>query len=212
MSGSSAERAIRDGVHDWLRVNVPEARVIHELVVGGCRADLAAVERERVTLFEIKSSKDTLTRLPEQVRQFARAAHETVVVADERWFDRTPYNNGLPRFVPGDALLDACKHEAEIWAWPHDPTRNLYGAWKFRRSWSAEPEPHAARLLELLWKEELLRECFRHQISATSRTTCPTMIRDMAWHMSGKEIARAVCRQLRQRAFPEADAPIAEAA
>jgi len=211
MAGSSDERAIRDAVHDWLRVNCPQARVIHELVVGGCRADLAAVETERVVLFEIKSRKDKLERLPEQVRQFSRAAHETVVVADERWFDRTPYTNGADRFVPSAALQAGADH-CPIWAYPETRGRRMYGAWSFNR-WSFErPQPHAARLLELLWKEELLRECFRHQISATSRTTCPVMIRDMAWHMSGKEIARAVCRQLRQRSFPEADQPILEAA
>lgn len=211
MAGSADERAIRDAVHDWLRVNCPGDRVIHELVVGGCRADLAAVGSERVVLFEIKSRKDKLDRLAEQVRQFSRASHDTVVVADERWFDRTPYANGADRFVPSEALSAGAGHAA-VWAYPEDRDRRINGVWSFQR-WSYErPQPHAARLLELLWKEELLRECFRHRISATTRTTCPDMTREMAWHMTGKEIARAVCRQLRQRPFPEADAPILEAA
>lgn len=209
MSGSAAEREIRDLAAARLRQMMPEARIIHELVVGGCRADLAAVQPERVTLVEIKSRKDTLKRLEEQVRQFGRAAHEVIVIADERWFDTTPYNNGNPRFVPSDALQQAGAN-VTIWAYPERQERPSYSAWSIPRWWGAHAEPHAARLLEICWKDELLAECRRHRIAATSRTNMPTMIRDMALLMTGREIARAVCRQLRLRTFPEADAPIFE--
>jgi hypothetical protein len=209
MSGSPAEREIRDYAADRLRQMIPGARIIHELVVGGCRADLAAVTEERVTLVEIKSERDTLKRLPEQVRQFSRAAHEVIVIAHARWWDTTPYHNGAPRFVPGKDLADGLK-EACVWGYPEVADRYPYGAWSMQRFWSAQPEPHAARLLELCWKAELLAECSRHRIAASSRTNMMTLIRDMAWHMTGAEITRAVCRQLRMREFPEADAPIIE--
>ncbi|MBO9624189.1 MAG: hypothetical protein J7500_15885 [Sphingomonas sp.] len=209
MAGSAAEREIRDYAAGRLRQMLPEARIIHELVVGGCRADLAAVEPERVTLVEIKSERDTLKRLPEQVRQFGRAAHQVVVVAHERWWDTKPYDNGSPRFAPSDELQDGAAGHG-IWAYPEVAEHKPYGAWNMPRHWSARPEPHAARLLELCWRAELLAECHRHRIPATARSTRTTMIRDMAWLMTGREIVRAVCRQLRQREFPEADAPIVE--
>lgn len=210
VTGSVAEREIRDAAAGFFRAQRPDARIIHELVVGGCRADLAVVQTERIALVEIKSSRDTLKRLAEQVRQFKRASHEVIVIADEKWFDRTPYNNGMPRFVPSDALQDGAPYPAEIWAYPEDKARRSYRPWHMPHWRAVSAQPHAARLLELLWKSELLAECFRHRISVSSRTTCPVMIRDMAWHMTGAEIARAVCRQLRQREFPEADAPIVE--
>jgi hypothetical protein len=178
-------------------------------VVGGCRADLAAVQPERVTLVEIKSRKDTLKRLEEQVRQFTRAAHEVIVIADEKWFDATPYKSGAPRFVPSEALQQAGAN-VTIWAYPENEARPNYSAWSIPRWWATFAEPHAARLLEICWKDELLAECRHHRIPATSRTNMPTMIRDMALLMTGREIARAVCRQLRMRSFPEADAPIFE--
>lgn len=213
MSGSASERAIRDYTADRLRKMMPDARVIHELVVGGCRADLAAVQPERITLVEIKSEKDTLKRLPEQLRQFTRAAHEVIVVAHERWFDTMPYKNGHPRFAPSDALSDATNgHACDTWAYPEDAERRMYGRWSRMAYRQNIPEPHAHRLLELCWKDELLAECYRHRIAATSRTTVINMIRDMAWLMTGKEIAQAVCRQLRARSFPEADIPIIEEA
>ncbi|MBO9724286.1 MAG: hypothetical protein J7530_07925 [Novosphingobium sp.] len=78
------------------------------------------------------------------------------------------------------------------------------------RCWSTHAEPHAAWLLEICWREELLTECRRPRIAATGRTNIPTMIRDMSLLMTGREIAQAVCRQLRMRSFPEADAPVYE--
>lgn len=210
MAGSSSEREIRDYAADRLRQKLPEARIIHELVVGGCRADLAAVEPERITLVEIKSERDTLKRLPQQVRHFERASHAVLVIAHARWFDTTPYHNGRDRFVPIRELSDGAG-SSSIWAYPEEADRPMYGAWAMPRYWSAQIQPHAACLLELCWKAELLSECHRHRIAASSRSNCTDMIRDMAWHMTGAEIARAVCRQLRGREFPEADAPILEA-
>ena len=212
MAGSSSEREIRDYAANRLRQMLPAARIVHELVVGGCRADLAAIEAERITLVEIKSERDTLKRLPEQVRQFARASHCVVVVAHEKWFDRTPYNNGLPRFVPSDEFRDACSGEtAEVWGYPEIAERPNYGRWCLMPWAYGRAQPHAARLLELCWRAELLEEAFAHRIAASSRATMPWLIREMAWNMTGKEIARAVCRRLRRRSFPEADAPIVEA-
>ncbi len=209
MSGSAAEREIRDHAAARLRQMMPEARIIHELVVGGCRADLAAVQPERITLVEIKSRKDTLKRLEKQVRQFGRAAHEVIVIADEKWFDTTPYNSGAPRFVPSEALQQSAPN-VTVWAYPESEARPNYSGWSIPRWWGAHAEPHAARLLEICWKDELLAECQRHRIPATGRTSRPMMIRDMALLMTGREIARAVCRQLRMRPFPEGDVPIFE--
>jgi hypothetical protein len=213
LAGSSAEREIRDHAAARLRAMLPGARIIHELVVGGCRVDMAAVESERVTLVEIKSERDTLKRLPEQVRQFERAAHHTIVIAHERWWDRTPYANGSPRFVPSEDLRDG-SGLADVWSYPEperDPAQPWrFGAWHLSPCRFERPQPHAARLLELCWRAELAEEAFRCRIACSSRVTMPALIREMAWHMTGKEIAQAVCRQLRARAFPEADAPIIE--
>lgn len=204
---SQAERDIRDAVAEHIRGTMPAARIIHELVVGGCRADLAAVEPERVTLFEIKSSRDTLSRLDRQVRSFRAAAHRVVVVADERWFEAFEYRSGAPGFRATEALKEGCS-TAELWCFPQGRIGAEMYRWAFPYWRDNRPEPHAAKLLGLLWKAELLTEANRHRVAAGSRRTCPALIRDMAWLMTGKEIAQAVCRQLRQRHFPEADAPI----
>jgi hypothetical protein len=180
---------------------------VHELVVGECRADLAAIEPERLILFEVKSEKDTLDRLPRQVETFSRLAHAAVVVAHEKWFDRIPYNNGTPRLVfPHDA------RRAHVWCWPEVDTAAYPMAFVYR--WQAPRtslrQPRAYDFLQLMWRDEMATEAARHRISAGPRASMVAMAEQMAYLMTGREIAQAVCRQLRQRPFPEADPPKGE--
>lgn len=210
MAGSAAEREIRDYAAQRLREMRPTARIIHELVVGSCRADLAAVESDHIAVIEIKSQKDTLSRLEKQVKTFAEATHEVIIVAHERWFDTSPYANGNPRFVPSEPLQ--CGFQHDIWAYPEQQrSSDGYSKWSVSPWQRRQHQPRASAMLGILWKYELQAECFRHSIAASKRTNMHDMIRDMCWLMTGKEIAEAVCRQLRQRHFPEADAPIGTA-
>lgn len=65
MAGSDAEERIRAKVEAELRRQFPTARIIHELVLssGVSRLDLAAVTRDQIIVAEIKSERDTLSRL-----------------------------------------------------------------------------------------------------------------------------------------------------
>lgn len=208
MAVSAEERAIRDAVAAHIRATKPNARVIHELVVGGCRADLAAVEPERITVFEIKSCKDTLDRLPNQVKQFTEATHETIVVADVKWFK--PYDSGRPGYIPGPGLDMGYHRGLSLWRYPEPPADETYCGHRWRYETPSLHQPHAAKFLHLMWRSEMLDEAFRHHIAVSHRTNMTDMARLMAWHMTGREMARAVCRQLRMRKFPEADAPVQE--
>lgn len=211
MSGSEAEREIRDFAAAFLRRQRPAARIVHELVVEDCRADIAAIETERVVLVEIKSSKDTLTRLSRQVSRFTAAAHMTIVIADKRWFEEFDYTGGGRGYRPTRELT---KLPAPVSLLRYPEPKE--GEFTYKNHWQLRdhprPEPHAAKLLGLLWKGELLAEAARHRIVSNSRSTVSSLIKDMVWMMTGREIALAVCRQLRARPFPEADAPILEAA
>ncbi|MCX5516259.1 hypothetical protein [Kaistia algarum] len=208
--GSSAEHEIRDALVGFLHRHAPSARVVHELVVGGCRADVGAVFRDRLILFEIKSERDVLKRLDEQVRQFSAAAHDTVIVAHEKFFDTATYQNGNRRIAWPHPLQSHCGRTPYVWAYP-DPQWSPYGhRWALPRP--SLRQPQACTFLDLLWRDELVTECFRSRISVTSRTPRWPMIEQMAWLMTGREIAEAVCRQLRQRSFPAADPAILEKA
>lgn len=199
---------MRDAVADSLRRRLPNARIIHELVCGQRRADLAAVEPERLTLIELKSEKDKLDRCEGQMDTFRECGHHAILVAHQKWFDSKPYTDGSARFVwPGSNV------GYSVWAYPEPPlnTERSWYIWKLdERERLQITQPYARAFLGLLWRIELEVECCRHGINAGPRSNMKWMIDQMAYRMTGKEIARAVCRQLRLRPFPEADPPIRE--
>lgn len=198
MAGSTAEREIRDAISCHFRLLQPEARVVHELAVGGCRADLGIIDVEHVTLVEIKSAKDTLTRLKRQCRVFVEAAHRTVAVIDEKWWK---HGQG--------ALREHTGYQVELWHWPCPSAIPQYNRqWRARRPSIAQPAPR--RMLEILWKQELLDEAAAHGIAVKTRWTCREIIDAMAYYMTGQQLAKAACRQLRHRSFVEADPAIVE--
>lgn len=193
---SSAEREIRDALVNWFHTNEPRARVVHELNVAGQgsnRADLGIILPDTLFLVEIKSERDKLTRLKDQFDAFMKCSHGVIIAAHERHFD-------------GDELRGCdwmrWSHKDHIWRYP--------GAerWDLHR-YKAYIEPHAVMFLEMLWAEELSAELVRHGLMAGGSQRWQ-MIHAMTLGMTGKQIREAVCRQLRQRAFAEADPPIVE--
>lgn len=212
MTGSPSERAIRDAVTDYLRSCGRQGRVVHELVVGDCRADIAFVERDCLTLFEIKSERDKLDRLGRQMAQFTSTAHAAVLVAHIDWFDTKPYNTGDKRIAATDELRPPAWPRWHLWCYPRSALGDYpYGKiYDWRMPDRSLEQPRAQNFLGLLWKDELIEEAGRHRVSVSSRMTCHDIAAQMAWLMTGREIAESVCRQLRSRRFPEADEPIFE--
>lgn len=207
MAGSCAEEAIRSELDARLHRMMPDARIIHELVVGGCRADVAAVEPCRISLFEIKSERDTLERLAEQVRSFLPASHWCCVVAARKWFDETPYKTGHPRLAwPLGGM------GYDIWCHP-EPVEDFPADYRWRippRLHLAARRPNTMSMLEILWRDELAAEAAKHRISYRSRASKTALMSEMFDLMTGREITAAVCRRLRMRSFPRADAPRCE--
>lgn len=209
-SRSADEQEIRDEVVGFCHKTLPGYRIIHELNTNGQgsrRADVAAVGTHEIVIFEIKSKKDTLTRLREQWDAFDACAHHTHVVAHRKWFSERE-----PR--PGRLVLDP--HEklkflriGKLWIYPQPEERYGQYRWELDR-YGRGFQPRASCLLSLLWRDELAEECARHSIVAGRRATITSMIQEMCWLLKGREIAELVCRQLRARPFAEADEPIVD--
>ncbi len=222
MTRSLDEQEIRNAVVARLRELLPSYRIVHELNVAGQgsnRIDVAAIGTEHIVGVEIKSRKDVLKRLDEQWKAFNEACHFVVVAAHEKHFTgfREKYWTDDRPSVPqlNHALFfGRWNHDKHIWRYPKPPEsewskyRPDGTSWSFDRLRQFDRIPHATKFLEMLWAAELQAECHRHRVSCTSRSTRPDMIRALAWNLTGKEVTHAVCRQLRQRSFAEADAPI----
>ncbi|MBO3760373.1 hypothetical protein [Ciceribacter sp. L1K22] len=223
MTRSSDEREIRDYVVDRLRRIMPNARIVHELNVAGQgtnRIDVAAITPTAIVGVEIKSKKDTLKRLEEQWAAFSKCCHFVIVAAHEKHFK--PYSDRwYGTHEPPLSLLDhplffgasGKVKQRHIWPYPEpEPTGRLRPWNVFDPLQNTLLQPRAYNMLDMLWADELRRECERHRIDARQRRPRHDMIQDMVWLMTGKEIAHAVCRQLRARRFAEADPPVLEMA
>lgn len=177
---SLAEERIRLKAEAMLRGAFPDARVIHELVLrqGGCRIDLAAVTPDRLICVEVKSERDVLTRLPEQVEAMRRVS--------DAWCVVTAFKHMAP-----------CR---EIAGWLHvaeeDGLDRLH-LWRDALGGTC----NAPARLDMLWADELRWVAGRKG----ARWPCITAASDS---MTGAEVRRAVCAQLRARAFPRADAAV----
>ncbi len=213
---SADEEEIRVAVVARLREIMPAARIVHELNVAGTssnRIDVAAIDRQAIVAVEIKSRKDTLKRLDEQWIAFSRCCHLVVVAAHEKHFieHREPHwRESLPAELrlnhPG---FENWSRRKSIWRYPR-PDRDPHGydqPWTFCAIRDVRKQPQASAMLDMLWAEELRAECSRHRLASGSRRNRPEMIADMVWNMTGREIAEAVCRQLRSRSFVRSDLP-----
>lgn len=204
---SAAETEVRDAAVAFFHAETPGARVIHELNVGGCRADLAVVEPSRLILVEIKSSRDTLGRLARQVKHFTAAAHATIVIADAKWWTTMPGGDGKTYLNPVAALRDGASYHPARDLWHYPRVKQEYGAYEWRLPKPSLRQPHAQMLLEILWKEELLHAARDAGVSTKTRWPMADIIDAMVWNMTGEQIARAACAALRRRHFAEADPP-----
>lgn len=207
-SRSSAEQEIRDTLVDFCRTNLPRHRLIHELNTNGTgsrRVDLAAIGHQEIITWEIKSERDKLDRLKDQWNAFDACSHHSFVIAHRKWFTEKEVSPGHQVLEPHEKLKDL--KSWNLWAYPQPEGRHSNYQWRVER-WDAGFQPRASAMLSLLWRDELFEECSRHNILVGKRATITTMIKEMCWLMKGREVAEAVCRQLRARPFAEADQPV----
>ena len=220
MHGSEAEVRIRDKAVALLREALPDARIIHEFALGGVRMDLAAVTPDTIVLVEIKSERDKLDRLPDQVRWASALGGEVWVCYHEKWKDDIAKRcqsqdtsvkielkavNGYthpdnPLYIPA---LSGCVLLSETADTPLTPDR-----------WTRDPRDRRhrqdsfdnRRLLDLIHKPELLALSKPH--GGKSRMSSCDLTRLCHEHMTGAEIRKGVLAHIRAHHFFWADPPI----
>lgn len=221
MHGSEAEVRIRDKVVALLRECLPDARIIHEFDLWGVRMDLAAVTPEEIVLVEIKSERDKLDRLANQVRFAAGLGGEVWVCYHEKWIEpirlrcqshdmsvkipikgmRGAYNHPEnPLYIPA---LSRCEHLTETPDGPLKPDRFTRDP-RDRRYRS--PKYDNRRLLSLIHKPEVLALAKPH--GGKSRMNSSDLIELCHEHLTGAEIRRGVLAHIRAHPFFWADPPV----
>lgn len=189
------EVSMRAIVARWGLARWKGARVIHEVVLGDRRIDMAFVLVKDVIGVEIKSSRDTLARLRDQVHEFEFYFPEVWVAYAPKW--------------GGAAELRRVRNQLRV---DHE-TGSASSADGDRRP--HRDELVCSRMLDLLWRDEAARIAQRTGVipGLTPTSAKRGMIMPMlARLLTGNEIMREVCIELRARpAFGLAsDAPTRE--
>jgi hypothetical protein len=177
------ELAMRDAIASWGRAKWPGVRVIHELVCDECRIDMAFVLPKDLIGVEIKSSRDTLARLDRQIRAFTRCLPEVWIAIAPKWQPK------LKETQRRDGYRDA--------GWLIVDGGNVTEDRQPRRD-----ELVIMQLLWWLWQAEAARIAQRTDvIPGRQPTRAPVhKIRPMlARLLTGNEILREVCAELRER-------------
>jgi hypothetical protein len=176
---SAEELAMRDAVEAWGRARWPQARVLHELVVGNCRIDMAFITPDHIAGVEIKSSMDTLDRLPKQLREFSAHLPELWLAHADRW------EAGLANATPGVTFGRLQIRDGAVGDWS---------------SWYRPRLTVTAPTLALLWRNELHAVAVRHGLlSAKARTPAYSIEPLLARRLTGDQIIAEVCHELRSR-------------
>lgn len=199
-----SELVLRDALETFCRARWPDARVVHEIVMGEgrVRADVAAITPNHIAAFEIKGEYDETTRLLHQVGMYQLCVPEVWMVVP---VGRHAEDARLIRhLIPSVGLLVGAGTSA----------RNHYefDGKDFGLTVEAEaaPRPVIPKLmLEMLWADELRWACAALRVSIGKKATRPNMIAALIKDRPIQELQRIVCTCLRGRdALWRADAPV----
>lgn len=183
---SLEEQEIRTLVEVWGRKRFGDVRVIHELVLGERRIDMVFVGKDDIIGVEIKGPRDSLSdgRLPEQLREFNFYLPEVWLAVAPRWRKHRDVRRRRNLLLPTESGVEVV----------HDKRDG-----KFRPE---RDEFFCSRLIELLWVDEAARIAQRTDvIPGVALTREPTwkVRRMLARMLSGHEIVKQVCMELRAR-------------
>lgn len=182
---SAAEARMREKAERLLREHFPGARIVHEFELGGVRLDIAAITPDRLALLEIKSERDTLTRLEKQARWALHVGGPVLVCYAPRWAEQIK----ALRQANTDLYQAHWLEEADegftvtypLWLRPENDRYNN------------------RTLFSLLLKPELL--AMARPFGGKSKHTVPELHHLAHEGLTGREIRRAVMAALRARRF-----------
>lgn len=212
---SSSEAEVRDAVVERLRRIRPAARIIHEINTCGFgnRVDVMAVDRAEIIAVEIKSEKDKLDRLPDQIRAMRGCAHHVIAALHEKFLIEKPTNEWRGEYQrDGEFFFLDVPPEADgvpTWIFPETDRGKGWGTGQWREPDQAIQRTLPPDAIHMLWRDELAELCSRLGVAVPRRATMPLMVSALWWSCTGRDLTRGICTSLRARKCVEAD-PVCE--
>jgi hypothetical protein len=205
-SAAAAELSLRNNLEAFSRERWPDARIVHEMVMGEgkVRADVVAIDTAHIAAFEVKGAYDDTSRLLNQVGMYSLCVPEVWIVADEKHCEDARL---IRHLLPSVGLiLGSGWHEASWRAGPEDINITL----------RVEAEPtHRVVVpdmsLRMLWAEEIRAAAFRLRTWQGQKGTRKNMVASLLNNsrVQWSDVWVEICRELRGRdALWRADAPV----
>lgn len=172
-------------------------RVFEELVIGKSRADAIIVTRDTIFGFEIKSDRDSLTRLEKQVHNYDRFCDYCYIVTGLHFLDRIEEN------VPAHwGIYDILENEeGKLYI-------EMYR--EAIRNPAEKPTIKLKNQMNLLWRSELMQIITEYGFSGYSKMN-KFKLRDMIVEKLGKEDSkRLTCELLLNRDYSIYRDPVGE--
>jgi hypothetical protein len=199
---SQEEGAMRVIVAQHLRQRWPGARIIHEfpLRYSSRSIDMAAILPSEIIGVEIKSSRDTMDRLENQIRAFSPICSRLIIALAPKWNEELPLEERATktgrvwhnRYTEAQEIIRRVTDiHCETFTVCHETgdMKNTSGGWH------CNTFPWPARMLDLLHVRELAQI-----MGASDRSTHSYLVRACHDRLTGPQIIRAVCASLRARA------------
>jgi hypothetical protein len=210
---SDEELAMRRLIEPVLRRRWPTGRIVHELPLrySEKRIDMATVTEREIIAVEIKSSRDTMSRLRGQIEGFLPVSARVIVALAPKWNVELPMKwsgdgrQGWSQYTEAQQIIrDLNRYPIETWTVCHEAERVT----ETEGQWHRDSVPWSYKMLDLLWVSELRAAVMAHAVPISPALPHDALVRACCDAMTGHEVVRAVCGALRARAFPWADEPI----
>lgn len=195
---AESELALRSALEEFCRSRWPDARIVHEIVMGEgrVRADVAAIAPNHIVAFEVKGEYDDTTRLLHQVGMYQLCVPEVWMVVPSKHAKDAEMIHYL---MPSVGLLTAplARYHADaapvVLTVVHEAVPRA---------------PIMEMTLRLLWAQELRSACSALGVGFGAKSTREHCVKGLL-SLAPAELLPAICAQLRGRdALWRADAPV----
>ncbi len=182
------DKAMREVLFDYYEMTNERLRIFEELCIGKSRADAILVRENKIVGFEIKSDKDNLLRLEDQMKDYTRFCDECYIVTGDKHLEEIPLV--VPEFYgiiriyldeDEQARLEVVREAAK------DPKESKRRKIKHQMS--------------LLWRTEITRIAKNNKVKPISKKSKPKIAMMLADNMEYDELRRAICEELMERDY-----------
>ncbi len=182
------DKEMREVLFDYYESTNERLRFFEELCIGKSRADAILVRENKIIGFEIKSDKDNLLRLEDQMKDYTRFCDECYIVTGDKHIEEIPMVApefyGIIRIHLDD---EGASHLEIMRPATKDPKESKRRKIKHQMS--------------LLWRDEITRIAKANKIKPISKKSKPKIAMILADNMEYDDLRRAICEELMERDY-----------